>query len=185
MKWRIYDEDYERFYGYASFKGKVLLDIGADYGSTAMFFLRKGARKVIAVEGDRILYKRLLNTAERYCNIMPVFLYISKKQDFEKLILIYRPAIMKVDCEGCESHLLKINSQIFSDVEEYIIEAHGQKLIEETKNKLISNNYAISHIDKWAGDKGTIIYAVRREENVNQLLKNMSANPQAHNQEAL
>src|SRR3990170_8039302 len=45
-------ENYNVHWKYTSFKGKVILDLGADVGSTAKFFLKNGARRVIAVEGN-------------------------------------------------------------------------------------------------------------------------------------
>jgi predicted methyltransferase len=59
----IFGEDYSKHWK-ADFKGKVVLDLGADYGSTAFYFLQKGAREVIAVEGDRILALNLAKNAK-------------------------------------------------------------------------------------------------------------------------
>ena len=66
-------------------KGKVVVDIGADWGSTSLYFLARGARKVIAF--DRVEPKLQVKGIEWHglWNGSPV------------------PGdILKVDCEGCE-----------------------------------------------------------------------------------
>jgi len=50
----IFNEDYNECWGCVSYKDKTVLDLGADYGSTVYYFLKNGAKKVIAVEGDKI-----------------------------------------------------------------------------------------------------------------------------------
>jgi len=66
-------------------KDKVVVDIGADWGSTSLYFLARGARKVIAF--DRVEPKLQVKGIEWHglWNGSPV------------------PGdILKVDCEGCE-----------------------------------------------------------------------------------
>ena len=55
----IYDEDYDFQWGKIDYKGKTVLDLGADIGSTADFFLGKGLRKSWQ-------WKGLWKTSERY-----------------------------------------------------------------------------------------------------------------------
>jgi hypothetical protein len=117
-------EDYERHWGCFSFRGKVVLDIGADYGSTASFFMKKGARKVIAVESDPSLFAKLVSNFRGSNRVIPVKLEIASPQHFEQLISRYKPEIVKMDCEGCENYLATVNPVILRRVNEYIIETH-------------------------------------------------------------
>ena len=52
-------EDYRQDYGMVDYAEKVVLDLGADVGSSADYFLRCGARRVVAVEGHPALYQEL------------------------------------------------------------------------------------------------------------------------------
>ena len=52
-------EDYNKMYGFLDYTNKKVIDIGADIGSTALFFLDKGANIVLAVEGNKERYKEL------------------------------------------------------------------------------------------------------------------------------
>jgi hypothetical protein len=101
------------------------LDVGADYGSTASFFLRKGAEKVIAVESDPILFKELLSNFEGENKVIPVLLEVSKSQHLEDLITKFRPDVLKLDCEGCEVYLTTMTVSALLDVSEYLVETHG------------------------------------------------------------
>lgn len=47
----IYRENYDVQWGQTNYKDTIVLDFGADVGSTASFFLQKGAKKVVAIEG--------------------------------------------------------------------------------------------------------------------------------------
>jgi FkbM family methyltransferase len=76
----IYGEDYDSHWGFTSFKGKVVLDLGADYGSTAHYFLRRGARRVVAVEGDPRLAEELEENFRGDGRVVPIHLFIEKAE---------------------------------------------------------------------------------------------------------
>jgi len=162
----IYNEDYESQWGKIDYKDKVVLDIGADIGSTADFFLRKGAKNVVAVEGDSKLYKKLEENAEKNENIIPQLLWIYNSKDIEFLIKNYSWKesidVLKADCEGCEKHIFEIPDEVWKKVPEYIIETHSDELFEQMKKKCKINNYEIVDINEW---KPTIriVYARRKE----------------------
>lgn len=126
-----YYEDYNAHWNHFSFRGKVVLDLGADYGSTAYFFGKKGASKVIAVEGDRGLFLRLQKYARRYHFIVPIQLMISSKEDLMQLIASYAPDIIKVDIEGAESLLSTFPRNYLAMVDEWLIETHGPRIASE------------------------------------------------------
>ena len=151
-------EDYNRFWGKPNYTGKVVLDIGADYGSTACFFLQRGAFRVIAVESNKHLFSRLLENAPKLGNIIPVELHVSSIQDYINLIQSYKPDIVKVDCEGCEIYLLDVPDSILRNVREYIIEIHSDHHHVQFLTMFQRYNFDIIHEDNWTKSVW-IIYA--------------------------
>lgn len=124
-------EDLEHHWGFVDWEGKVVLDIGADYGSTAYFFLTKGAKKIIAVEPhhehrylDLSYYPRLCELAKKLPQIHPVAKFITHAEDFEELLLNHDVDVVKVDCEGCEVFLLEVEPGVLRRASEYVIELH-------------------------------------------------------------
>jgi len=109
-----------------SYKDKTILDLGASIGDAAEFFLFKGAKSVISVEGNKDLYEGLIVTSAFLVkNITPIFMFIESPAQLEKLILQYKPDIVKSDIEGAEVHLCAIADEVWKLVPEYLIEGHG------------------------------------------------------------
>jgi len=158
--WPVYKEDYGHHYGAIHYKGKKVLDIGADVGSTADFFLRRGAREVIAVDGSKNMYRELVKNTKKIPEIKPILLKIEKPQHFEQLIRKFRPDVLKSDCEGCEKHLFKIPDEVFSMVKEYMVETHGSGTFKAMFEKCKRCKFTILNVVAWR--KGIdIIYAKR------------------------
>jgi len=137
----VFGEDYNLHWNFTSFKNKVVLDLGADYGSTAYYFLQKGALKVIAVEGDPNLASKLKANSKRFQKIVPVELFIDNPEKIEKLISHHRPDLVKVDIEGYERLLLNVNN--IADVNEWLIEAHTEELYDSIVKLLLSHGFSI------------------------------------------
>lgn len=160
-------EDYERFWGHVNYTGKVVLDIGADYGSTASFFLKKGASQIIAVEGNKENFNQLKANAKNIPSVIPIERRVESPKQFEELILEYEPDILKADCEGCEVYLADIQDSIFSKVTSYVLEVHTESIWGRLESKFKRLNYEIVHKDKWtpwAPNFGAmIIHAIRRQ----------------------
>lgn len=99
---------------------QTVLDVGAGCGETALLYFLNGVNRVICIEPDaeraRLLEK---NASTNHWNISitrekfdPGFL---EQLDFD---------FMKMDCEGCESQLLKANK-----LPPCVIEVHGTELL--------------------------------------------------------
>jgi len=121
----ICNESYDKHWNFTSFENKVILDLGADYGSTAYYFLRKGASKVIAVEGNPQLASKLKFNSQKFKKIVPIENFIDSSEKIENLISDYHPDLVKVDIEGYEKLLTNID---VAKVKEWLIEAHSKEL---------------------------------------------------------
>jgi len=121
---KLHEEDYDLHWGYIDYNDKVVLDLGADYGSTAKFFLGCGARQVIAVEYDS-QYLGALNKFRENNNTIVVQRFVRDERDFDELINLYRSDVVKVDIEGGEIGLLDVDCDTLNKVPEYAIEYHG------------------------------------------------------------
>ncbi len=162
------DEDYQDLYGFVDYKDKVVLDIGADYGSTALFFLEKGAKTVYAVERNKWMIKKMKRIANRINNIVPMKINVACSMRFEHLLEL-NPDIVKVDCEGCEEYLLGVDNLSFLKANEYIIETHTKKLFVEFTEKLEKLNYTISNVrclHKSNGENDIMLFYAKRNDKI-------------------
>ena len=107
--------------------GKVMLDVGAGEGETALWAILKGTKKVFCVEPDKNAYETLLDNIKR--NNWPVEAY-NESFDPEKHLQLGCD-FAKFDCEGCEELLLKYTPFRFP----IALEAHGQDLIDRFSEK--------------------------------------------------
>jgi hypothetical protein len=128
------DLDLETHWGWLDVQGKVVLDVGADYGSTADFFLSRGAAGVIAVEGDRRAFRRLKAFAEQASNVKAVQKRVASVADWRELLMAYSGHVVKVDCEGGEGFLLDLDDGLFSRPEAWVVEFHTKEQAERWGN---------------------------------------------------
>lgn len=124
-------EDYEVHWNYTSFKDKVILDLGADWGSTVSWFFEKGAKKVIAVEYENDRYKLFDKLIENYGNdpdVACLQLFIDSGLQISELINIYNPDLVKVDIEGWEAKIADMKPEFFLMPKEWLIESHNGEI---------------------------------------------------------
>jgi hypothetical protein len=119
-------EDCNAHWNYASFKGKVVLDLGADYGSTVRYFLKKGAKFVIAVEGNPKLARELKKRYQGSEKVLCEELMINAPEDINKFISWKPIDIAKVDIEGAEKFLLSLPS--ITKIPTWLIETHSKEV---------------------------------------------------------
>ncbi|MGB9779197.1 MAG: hypothetical protein ACPLW8_07295, partial [Candidatus Bathyarchaeales archaeon] len=141
----IYGEDYDRHWNYASFKNKVILDLGADYGSTAYYFLRKGASKVVAVEGDSELASKLRLNFQNDNRVIPIEDFIDDPKKIEALISKHHHDLVKVDIEGAERHILNVSN--FMNAKEWLIETHSKEIHDLLSKFFTKHSFQIRSID--------------------------------------
>jgi len=128
------DLDLETHWGWLPVQGKVVLDVGAEHGSTADLFLSKGAAGVIAVEGDPRSFRRLKALADQRGSLQAVEMRISSVADWRKLLTSQSAQVVKVDCEGCEGFLLDLDDELFRKPEAWAVELHTKEQAERWGN---------------------------------------------------
>lgn len=137
---------FEKHWGIVSkqilYNDKVVLDLGADNGTTAELFLKWGAKRVVAVEGDVKLGSELVAKYSQSNNVIPIQMMIINSSQIEELIKLHKPDIVKVDIEGAEIHLLNISSEVISSVGEWAIEVHSEELEIKITDFFNKNGYA-------------------------------------------
>jgi phospholipid N-methyltransferase len=144
----IYGEDYDVHWHGVDWNGKRVLDVGADVGSTAQYFLSKGAIQVVAVEANKDYFKLLEANARKDPRIVPLFMRVSSGLQIEGLIYAATPDIVKMDCEGCERFLPQVRNEVFSSVPAYLVEVHrDMQLLQEISQKMIRNGYTVLRYD--------------------------------------
>ncbi|MGC8588904.1 MAG: hypothetical protein ACP5LI_07775 [Hydrogenobaculum sp.] len=124
--------DYIWSYGKIFWYDKVVLDIGADIGSSALFFLLNGASKVYLVEKEEEYRQTYRKLKEKYPLLQKTELIEPK--DINKVQF----DVLKMDCEGCEFYML--NEDLLTNSNEFVIGLHKPQLDEyqfEQKKRLI------------------------------------------------
>lgn len=88
-----------------SLRGRTVLDVGAGCGETALFYYHHGASRVIAVEPEPSLVPLLRKNKDHNRWNMEIV-----ERPFDTSMLSWTFDFMKMDCEGCETLLLKVAS---------------------------------------------------------------------------
>lgn len=96
------EQDWGEVYGKEDFAGELVLDIGADRGSTARFVLEHGARAVVCSEPPNSLYYRELRAFADQDDRVAVVRPVLDVERADVLLSSWRPDTVKLDCEGCE-----------------------------------------------------------------------------------
>ncbi len=156
-------EDYNVHWGQVSYQDKIVLDLGADLGSTASFFFEKGAKKVIAVESENVHWVKLIENYGNDPGVVCIKDYINSAKQIEDLILKYNPDIVKVDIEDKEEHMGKMEDWITSLVPDYLIETHGKKCFHIVRRYFTKIGYTVKiYAMTLPGDIILIIHAQRK-----------------------
>ena len=166
------NEDFEYHWGFVDFNGKVVLDIGADFGSTAECFLCYGAKKVIACEGDDVLYNKLLRYIDSEKEkgndkIISYKRWINSETDFVHLLTNNwngnKVDVVKIDVEGYEKYLLYVSKDVIRNIKEYVIECHKNEIRDELIKKFENSGFDIAKIIPLHVPGFSVIYIVRRD----------------------
>jgi hypothetical protein len=157
-----FGENYEEIYNKLDFKDKIILEIGADYGSTAFYFFSKGAKRVISVECNKDFYEQLIfnvKTIFKENDIIPIFYHIETAKEIENLINTWEPDILHMDCDdtitGFEELLPDVNKDILKKVKCFEIEIHREEAIKPISILFKNIDYSIELINYHSVGNGT------------------------------
>jgi SAM-dependent methyltransferase len=138
---------WQQFYLPIDVRNKIILDVGAGEGETALFYLKHGAREVICIESDvqsfQILKQNSINHPLKGFN---------KRFEIDDLSLIqeFNIDFMKIDIEGYEQSLLGSKLSI-----PCVCEVHGLQLRDSFRNE----GWRIAYAEKTHKESGCICYA--------------------------
>ena len=127
--------DYLWSYGSINWKQKIVLDSGADIGSSAMFFLMNGADYVYLLEKEQEYRTTYESIKEKY-HILNNSVILKSLNDMPNSI-----DVLKMDCEGCELELL--TEDILNRCSEFVVGLHKPQLDDyefEQKKKLLEKH---------------------------------------------
>lgn len=154
MLFKLIDsEEPNKHWGPVSVNGKRVLDLGCgDFGrisslpypSTLEYFLSLGASYVVGVDININDVNNINTVLGEYIGKFSIYQKsINSVIDINELIEQHNIQIVKSDIEGDEAILLSIPDDVFSVIEEYYIETHGDQLYHQTIEKLQRCNYDI------------------------------------------
>jgi precorrin-6B methylase 2 len=138
-------EDLSEHWKGISYVGKTILDIGADVGSTSIYFLSINAKHIYAVEGNPDYFVKLEHNASLIGQVTPIYCYIQNSADIYSLIMQARPDVVKIDIEGGEIHLLTVSDWLVQTVPEYIIETHSEVIFDLLAQKFVNCGYIVTY----------------------------------------
>ena len=145
---------WERYYLPIDVKDKVILDAGADCGSTAAFYLSKGARHVVSIELDPERADCIKRNAERngWGDRIEVICGAFKVEHFESI----PHDLFKCDVESGETELLNASSDYMPPC---MIESHTTEITDALMQKFptLKKVYPLSQ-ERWA------IWLLHRED---------------------
>jgi len=106
----VFDEIYiMQVYGKPDLTGKIVIDVGAAIGDTALFFKKYGAKAVFGYEQDQTRVRLAQNNIKMNGMADSVVVYNKKAtvEELHKLMATIRdPIFLKLDCEGCEYDII-------------------------------------------------------------------------------
>ena len=158
-----YYPECERFYSDLDVAGKVVIDVGCDFGTTPIYFLRKGALKVVGLSKDKRYFHDpdyIHINVDEHPDILPTLINRMKEMHFmgRYYFLSYgeqNPIILKSDCEGCEWNFTPEFIQTFYD---WIIAVHNPVKNPDLLKYIQDNGTLI-------GDQGKIEFGIYRKRN--------------------
>jgi hypothetical protein len=137
-------EDYSFSYR-APYKDKVVLEIGADIGSSASYFLKQGATKVYSVEGNKRYYDILVeNIKQMEGKVEPIHMQVEQASQLKELLEKYQIDILHMDCEGCECLLLELDDTLWLKIPIFDLEIHwDMKMLTDFVARFLRLNYEV------------------------------------------
>lgn len=159
--------DYDAMYGGLDYEGAVVLDVGADYGSTARYFLERGASQVYASEKNPKFVERLIAWVDGP-ESPPVAVLLPMNANLaERWLRDIRPDLVKMDCEKCERFLLEVPDDLLAGPRGWVIETHTRELYDDLRALFRRLGYEVTTVEEFFMNKPErcikVIAAVRHD----------------------
>lgn len=109
-------------YGSVSVKGKSVLDVGSDLGTSAYYFIKRGAAQVVCCDMHHNA------TLKSFCGIDDRLHHVSWNRGWRGWlddVVRYQCQVVKIDIEGGEAHLLEWPLDSLRMCDDWIIETHN------------------------------------------------------------
>jgi hypothetical protein len=141
-------EPFEKIYRVFDYKGRVL-DVGGYLGETAYLFKEWGAEEVVVYEPEHQLAKHVRETM-RLNGVKGVvyesFVGCSTSHNSVGWIDVLKDGfeVAKVDCEGCEKHLLSLPDYLIRKVPKWVIECHGPETLRQLCEKFLKAGFKVT-----------------------------------------
>ena len=156
-----YWQDCEKYYSSLDFKGRNVLDLGSDFGTSPAYFLKHGARFVLGYSLEKQYFKD-----SGYDHIVGKF--VPDHVD-------YRGWVLKSDCEGYEWDL---SPEFMSQFHDWVVALHSPITNEPLYNWIKENgefvadpmaqyharNFRNPMPDQWGNPYGIKEFAVYRRK---------------------
>ena len=149
-----YYPECERFYSDLDVKDKVVMDVGDDFGTTPMYFLRKGATTVFGFSKDKQYFHNnhyIHYNVDQDPHVLPTAI-----QDIKLIKIEMSPPhiALKSDCEGCEWDFTPEFIETFDD---WIIAVHNPVKNPDLLKYIQDNGTLI-------GDQGKIEFGIYKKK---------------------
>jgi len=82
------------------------------------------------VEGNEKLAFYLSKVWKKHSKVICIHKQIASSEHIESLIQEYKPDLVKVDIEGAEKHLLKVDRSVIFSVDEWLVETHSKNIFD-------------------------------------------------------
>ena len=148
FQWSPYWNDAKKFYVGLDLKGREVLDIGSDYGTTPMYFLNHGAMVVrgFSFDAPKFFHPDYLH-----------YMYWDAKTIMQLFPSLYY-SVLKMDCEGME---WDFTSEWISSFHDWIICLHAPIRNKELHKWIVRNGTYI-------GRQGKVEFAIYQKRRVSE-----------------
>lgn len=139
-----------------NYAGKSVLDLGADYGSTVVYFLAQGAKYVYAVEGRGDWFMEL-QTRLKGLPVSVCGLWIETAGQVAKMLEEAYPDVVKVDIEFAEMVLTDLDSRHLNIPHDWMVECHNPAVKDIISNLFTLNGFIVTeHFPQYGGRNVTL-----------------------------